>query len=104
MFLNLMPLCPNFVRVVMGVVALNHHLNLELNWWDIHYLYSVVATNENTYYFKARNNNKKLITDLPNSSKGEGDDYLVVTGNWEPWDTKGNTVGFPCPTAVGRLR
>lgn len=29
--LNLMQLCLKFVRVVMGVVALNHLLNLELN-------------------------------------------------------------------------
>lgn len=101
--LNPMQLCSNFVRVIMGVLALNQLLNLELNWWDIHYLYSVVTTNDNSYYFKARNNDHKLITDLPNSLKGECDDCLVVTENGEPKDTEGNTIGFPCPTTVGRL-
>lgn len=81
--LNLMLLCPNFVRIVMGMVALNRRLGLHLDWWDLHFLYSVVPTAEGSYYFKARNPNQKLIADLPNSSKGEGDDYLVVTGNWE---------------------
>ncbi len=102
--LNPMQLCPNFVRVVMGTVALNRLLDLSLDWWDLHYLYSVVATAESNYYFKARNPEQKLITDLPNSSKGEGDDYLVVTGNWEPRDAEGNTIGFACPTAPGRPR
>ncbi len=88
----------------MGTVALNRLLDLSLDWWDLHYLYSVVATAESNYYFKARNPEQKLITDLPNSSKGEGDDYLVVIGNWEPRDAEGNTIGFACPTAPGRPR
>lgn len=100
--LNPMQLCPNFVRVVMSTVALNRVLGLHLDWWDLHYLYSVVPTADNSYYFKARDPEQKLITDLPNSSKGEGDDYLVVTGNWEPRDAEGNTIGFACPTAAGQ--
>lgn len=54
----------------------------------LHFLYSVVLTADNSYYFKARNPEKKLITDLRNSSKGEGDEYLVVTSNWEPKDAE----------------
>ena len=102
--LNPMQLCPNFVRVVMGTIALNRLLGFHLDWWDLHYLYSVVPTNDNNYYFKARDPNQKLITDLPNSSKGEADDYLIVTGNWEPRDAEGRPIGFGCPTATGRLR
>lgn len=37
--LNPMQLCLNFVRVVMGTVALNRLLGLHLDWWDLHYLY-----------------------------------------------------------------
>ncbi len=99
-----MQLCPNFVRVVMGTLALNRLLDLNLDWWDLHYLYSVVNAGESNYYFKARDPKEKLITDLPSSTMGEGDDYLVVTGNWEPRDAEGNTVGFSCPTAPGRPR
>jgi len=102
--LNPMQLCPNFVRVVMGTVALNRLLGFHLDWWDLHYLYSVVPTADNNFYFKARNPNQKLITDLPNSSKGEADDYLVVTGKWEPRDAEGRTIGFACPTTPGKLR
>jgi len=102
--LNPMQLCPNFVRVVMGTIALNRLLGLELGWWDLHYLYSVVPSIDNTYYFKARDPNQKLITHLPNSSKGGADDYLVVTGNWEPRDAEGMTIGFACPTTPGRPR
>ena len=42
--LNPKQLCPNFVRVVMGTIALNGLLGLHLDWWDLHYLYSVVPT------------------------------------------------------------
>lgn len=70
--LNPMQLCPNFVRVVMGTVALNRLLDLNLDWWDLHYLYNVVPTIDNNYYFKARNPKEKLITDLPNSTMGDG--------------------------------
>lgn len=45
--LNPMQLCPNFVRLVMGTSALNRLLGLHLDWWDLHYLYSVVPTTEN---------------------------------------------------------
>ena len=102
--LNPRQLCPNFVRVVMGTVALNRLLGLNLDWWDLHYLYSVVPTAEKNYYFKARSPSQKLILDLPNSSKGEADDFIVVTGNWEPRDAEGNTIGLACPRAAGRLR
>jgi hypothetical protein len=88
----------------MGTIALNKLLNLHLDWWDLHFLYSVVPTADNSYYFMARNPEQKLITDLPNSSKGEGDDYLVVIGNWKPRDAEGNTVCFGCPTVVGQPR
>ena len=102
--LNPMQLCPNFVRVVMGTVALNELLGLHLDWWDLHYLYSVVPTEHKNYYFKARDPKQKLITDLPNSSKGEADDYLVVTGSWQPRDAEGKIIGLPCPTSTGGLR
>jgi hypothetical protein len=102
--LNPMQLCPNFVRVVMGTIALNRLLGLHLDWWDLHYLYSVVPTADQNYYFKARDPEQKLITDLPNSSKGEADDFLIVTGNWEPKDAEGNVIGFSCPTATGKPR
>lgn len=42
----------------MCVVALNRLLNLELNWWDIHFVYSVVATTENTYTLKPETTTK----------------------------------------------
>jgi len=97
-------LCPNFVRVVMGTLALNRLLDLHLDWWDLHYLYSVVPTEHKNYYFKARDPKQRLITDLPNSSKGEADDYLVVTGNWQARDAEGRIIGLPCPTTTGGLR
>jgi hypothetical protein len=102
--LNPRQLCPNFVRVVMGTVALNRLLGLHLDWWDLHFLYSVVPTAEKNYYFKARDPDQKLITDLPNSSKGEADDFLVVSGNWEPRDAEGRTIGLACPRGAGGLR
>lgn len=100
--LNPLQLCPNFVRVVMGVVALNKLLNLDLNWWDICQMYTLVPTNGGKYYLKARDHVEKLITHLPDSSKGEGDDFLVVTGNWEPRGAEGKKIGFHCPHQFGK--
>ncbi|GMP22578.1 hypothetical protein CsSME_00000537 [Camellia sinensis var. sinensis] len=35
------------------------------------------------YYLKSRSTEYKLVADLPNPNKGAGDDYLIVSGNWE---------------------
>jgi len=63
--LNPMQLCPNFVRVVMGTIALNGLLGLHLDWWDLHYLYSVVPTEHKNYYFKARDPTRSLSLIYP---------------------------------------
>ena len=97
-------LCPNFYRVVMGVVALNRLLGTNLGWYDIRRLYSVCPTTHGTYYLKIRDKERRLVTDLPNSCRGENDDFLIVTGNFLPRDDGGNIVGPLCPHTFGRTR
>ena len=35
------------------------------------------------YILVAHNSDKKLVTWLPDSSKGQDEDFLVITGNWQ---------------------
>lgn len=76
----------------MSVLSLNKLLNLSLGWWDIHRMCSVVATNEHAYYLKFRNKDQQLIMALPNSARGEGRDYLIITRNWKPRNSEGVLV------------
>lgn len=82
--LSPLQLCPNFYRVVMGVVALNRLLGTNLGWYDIRRLYSVCPTTHGTYYLKIWDKERRLVTDLPNSCCGENDDFFIVTGNFLP--------------------
>ncbi|GMQ06648.1 hypothetical protein CsSME_00051143 [Camellia sinensis var. sinensis] len=46
-------------------------------------MYGLKSKNSYTYYLKPRSTKYKLIGDIPDSNKGVGDDYLIVSGNWE---------------------
>ncbi len=56
-----------------------------------------MKSRETTYYFKARYAKKKLVTHIPNSSQGDNDDFLIVTGNWEARDEDGKPLGLNIP-------
>ena len=41
------------------------------------------STGRDQYTLVARNAYRKLVTGLPDSSKGRDEDFLVFTGNWQ---------------------
>ncbi len=61
---------------------------------DITYVYSLQKTGKDQYTLVARNSDRKLVTGLPDSSKGRDEDFLVITGNWQ------NPI-VNCPLAPG---
>jgi hypothetical protein len=73
---------PNVFRIVMESAVLNEKLGLNLTVHDIAYVYSLQMTGRDQYTLVARNSNRKLVTRLPDSSKGRDEDFFVITGNW----------------------
>uniref|UniRef100_A0A2N9F638 Uncharacterized protein n=1 Tax=Fagus sylvatica TaxID=28930 RepID=A0A2N9F638_FAGSY len=67
----------------MGTAVLMEKLGLDLTVHDITYVYSLQATGRDQYTLFARNAYRKLVTGLPDSSKGRDEDFLVFTGNWQ---------------------
>ena len=74
---------PNVFRIVMGTAVLMKKLGLNLTVHDITYVYSLQTTGRDQYTLVARNVNRKLVIRLPDSSKGQDEDFLVITGNWQ---------------------
>uniref|UniRef100_A0A2N9IT32 Transposase (putative) gypsy type domain-containing protein n=1 Tax=Fagus sylvatica TaxID=28930 RepID=A0A2N9IT32_FAGSY len=81
--LNPLQCAPNVFRIVMGTAVLMEKLGLNLTVHDITYVYSLQTTGRDQYTLVARNVDRKLVTGLPDSSKGRDEDFLVFTGNWQ---------------------
>ena len=75
----------NIFRIVMGIVAINRILGVNLTTKEILYVYQYMCTRENSKtscHLKATDVNAKLVNGLPNSNKGYDKDYLRVSGEW----------------------
>ena len=73
----------NVVRVIMSVVALNRIIGSEIGLWEILHHYTVHRTPKGVYYFKKGAHKEELIQYLPDSERGDDDDFFVVSGNWQ---------------------
>ncbi|XP_028096517.1 uncharacterized protein LOC114296419 [Camellia sinensis] len=81
-----MQLAINSYRVINGIIALASRENVRVTLADIQYCYTMCGLkleNGYIYYLKLRSMEYKLIADLPDSNKGAGDDYFIISGNWE---------------------
>uniref|UniRef100_A0A2N9IA83 Uncharacterized protein n=1 Tax=Fagus sylvatica TaxID=28930 RepID=A0A2N9IA83_FAGSY len=74
---------PNVFRIVMGTAVLMEKICLNLTVHDITYVYNLQTTGRDQYTLVAHNVDRKLVTGLPDSSKGRDEDFLVFTGNWQ---------------------
>ena len=87
----------NIFRIVMGIVAINRILGVNLTMKEIWYVYQYMYSGENSKtscHLKARDVNAKLVNNLPDSNKGYDKDYLRVSGEWF-------TQGSACRSSYG---
>lgn len=84
---NLTPcqLMPNAFKIIMGAVALNHILGINLGVHDIEDAYDLCKSkgSSNCYYLRGKPGREQFVTDLEDSSRHAGDDRLFVSGEWE---------------------
>uniref|UniRef100_A0A2N9I1G6 Uncharacterized protein n=1 Tax=Fagus sylvatica TaxID=28930 RepID=A0A2N9I1G6_FAGSY len=77
----------NTFRIIMGVIAINRLLDVNLTIREILavYQYKCPGAKSNTLcHLVARNVNEKLVNGLPSTNKGFEKDYLRVGGIWFP--------------------
>ena len=84
---DLIPSQPNvnFFRIIMGIVALNCHLGINLGILAIRHCYALAKSSgrQGRYFLRAKDTDHQLITMLSNSGKRVDDVMVVVQGNWE---------------------
>ncbi|GMP65480.1 hypothetical protein CsSME_00026246 [Camellia sinensis var. sinensis] len=101
--LNHMQLAINSYRVIFGIIALAKRENARITLADNQYCYTMCGLNLKEkgyiYYLKPRFTEFKIVTDLPDSNKGAGDDYFIILGNWEFAPDEDLHI-FPLPRSV----
>lgn len=78
-------LAPSFLRIVMGVIALNNILGVNLGLLEIRYCYNCVPTTKEIakFYFKNKLAKHQLVQMLTDSGKGVNDIIVIVESNLE---------------------
>ena len=74
-------LSPNFYRVVSCVSRLNQVFGLELNHYDINFMYSLYGNIKSNYYLKTRDMRIQLISCLPDSNRNSAGEFVQVSVN-----------------------
>ena len=83
----------NVFRVLGCVEMLNRKMGINLTWHDVNWVYNCQKGEKTKYYIKCRVLTVRLISCLPDLSKGMDEDFLIVSGDWHD--------GLYCPTQEG---
>ena len=69
----------NIFRVLGCVDMLNRKMGTNLTWHDINWVYDYQKGGKTKYYIKCRVPSIRLISCLPNSSKGMDENFLIIS-------------------------
>jgi len=72
---------PNVFRVLGCVDMLNRKMGTNLIWHDVNWVYNCQKREKTKYYIKCRVPTIRLISCLPDSSKGMDEDFLIILGD-----------------------
>ena len=72
---------PNIFRVLRSIDMINHKIGANLTWHDVNWVYNYQKRKETKYYIKCKVPSVRLISSLPNSSKGMDEGFLIVSGD-----------------------
>ena len=84
---------PNVFKVLECVDTLNWKMRTNFIWHDVNWVYNCQKGKKTKYYIKRKVSIVRLISYLPDSSKGMDKDFLTVSGDWHD--------GLHCPTHEG---
>ena len=84
---------PNVFRILRYVDILNRKMGTYLTWHDVNWVYNWQKGEKTKYYIKCRVLTVRLISYLPDSSKGMDEDFLIISGDWHD--------GMHCPNQEG---
>ena len=68
-------------RVLKCVDMLNRKMGTNLTWHDVNWVYNCQKGEKTKYYIKCRVPAIRLISYLPDSSKGIDEDFLIISGD-----------------------
>ena len=85
---------PNVFRVLGCVDMINRKMGTNLTWHNVNWVYNCQKGEKTKYYIKCRDPTVRLISCLPDSSKGIDEDFLIVSGDWHD--------GLHCPIQEGK--
>ncbi|RVX18015.1 hypothetical protein CK203_004143 [Vitis vinifera] len=71
---------PNIVQVLMGCSIINMLFNLDLTLLEVPFVYSLKKGKNDIFSLSAHLPSLQLVTELPDSAKGEAKGYVVVRG------------------------
>ena len=71
---------PNIIRVLMGCSIINMLFNLNLTLLEVLFVYSLKKGKNDIFSLSAHLPSLQLVTELPDSAKGEAKGYVVVRG------------------------
>ena len=87
---------PNIFRILGCVDAINCRMGTNLTWHDVNWVYQSQKGEKTKYYMKCRVPSVRLISCLPDSSKGMDEDFLLVSRGWHDGIHCTTQEGEPC--------
>ena len=80
---------PNIFRILGCIDTINRRMGTNLTWHDVNWVYQCQKREKTRYYLKCKVPVVRLISYLPDSSKGMDKEFLIVSEGWHD--------GIHCP-------